>query len=294
MLVCESLDRFMMLNEDFLAENVLNEKIDINMIKDRTKKSAVLAALFVKFLLISGTTTPAEVKQLPPKPEIAQEPLIMRLAEDPNLNKQEMFNGFLNLWDEMKEEKKEERKIFSAAEPGFIDQVNKIVPGRLDTSQIARYDKYDDSILAAAENLKKKGEKVNPNLIKAMMIVETGMNPRKNSLGYEGFPQTKEHIINGWTNDSTGVFHPGINQRYGTNFTIKDMYNPEKAAEFMHYYMKAVSKSKHVKDLKDLIIAYNWGVGNLRKYKKGEKELPKESADYYAMVDTMKGFFPTS
>ncbi len=28
MLVCESLDRFMMLNEDFLAENVLNEKLE--------------------------------------------------------------------------------------------------------------------------------------------------------------------------------------------------------------------------------------------------------------------------
>jgi hypothetical protein len=125
-----------------------------------------------------------------------------------------------------------------------------------------------------------------------MMIVETGMNPRKNSLGFEGFPQTKEHIINGWKNDSTGVFYPGINQRYGTNFTMKDMYNPEKAAEFMYYYMKAVSKSKYVQDLKDLVIAYNWGVGNLKKYKQGEKELPKESADYYAMIDTMSGYFP--
>jgi len=294
MLVCESLDRFMMLNEDFLAENVLNEKIDINLIKDKTKRAGVLAALFVKFLLISGTTTPKEGETLPPKPEIAQEPLILRLAEDPNLNKQKMFNGFLDLWDDMKEEKVEEKKIFSAGDEGFIEAINRIKPGRLDTANIARYDKYDDSILKAAENLKAKGEDANPNLIKAMMIIETGMNPVKNYLGFEGFPQTKEHIINGWTEDSTGVFHPGINQKFGTDFTLKDMYNPEKAAEFMHYYMKAVSKSKYVQDLKDLIIAYNWGVGNLMAYKKGKKELPKQSEDYVKMVDVMQNYFPTS
>ena len=75
---------------------------------------------------------------------------------------------------------------------------------------------------------------------------------------------------------------------------MKDMYDPQKAAEFMHYYMKAVSGSKYVQDLKDLIIAYNWGVGNLRAYKEGRKDLPKESADYYAMVDAMQQYFPSS
>ena len=293
MLLRESLSRFDLLDEGFLADNVMNEKININLITNKAKKAGVLAAMFIKMLLISGTTTP---KDLPPADTVAKEPLILKLAEDNHLTNDEIFTSFEDLFAKYmgKEEKKEEKQIFSAGESGFIDAINKIKPGRLDSSKIAQYDKYDDSILKAVENLKSKGEDADPNLIKAMMLVETGMNPRKNSLGYEGFPQTKEHIINGWTDDSTGVFHPGINQRYGTNFTLKDMYNPEKAAEFMHYYMKAVSSSKHVQDLKDLIIAYNWGVGNLRKYKEGQKDLPQESADYYAMIDTMSDYFPTS
>ena len=122
------------------------------------------------------------------------------------------------------------------------------------------------------------------------MMIETGMNPTKNSLGYEGFPQTKEHIINGWK-DKKGTFHPGINQKFGTDFTLEQMYDAEKAAEFIHYYMKTVARSDYVDDLKDMIIAYNWGVGNLAKYKRGEKELPQQSSDYVKMVDVMQDYF---
>lgn len=295
MLIRESLSRFDLLDDGFLAENVLNEKININQITNKAKKVGVLASLFIKMLLISGTTTP---KDIPPKDTIAKEPIILKLAEDNYLTNDEIFTSFEDLlakyMGQEKEEVKEERKIFSAAEPGFIDAINRIKPGRLDTANIARYDQYDDSILKAAENLKAKGEDADPNLIKAMMIIETGMNPVKNYLGYEGFPQTKEHIINGWKDDSTGVYHPGINQKYGTDFTLADMYDAEKAAEFMHYYMKQVSKSKYVQDVKDLVIAYNWGIGNLMAYKKGEKDLPEQSKDYAKMVDAMQNYFPTS
>jgi hypothetical protein len=291
MLVRESLDRFMMLNEDFLAENVLNEKININQIIDRGKKTGVLAAMFAKFLVFGADVPKEEVRNLPPSQEIAQEPIIQDLAQQDSLTREEIFNGFRELWDQIKGE--ESPRIFSAGEPGFIEAINNIKPGRLDTSKIAQYDKYDDNILKAAENLRAKGEDADPNLIKAMMMIETGMNPRKNHLGYEGFPQTKDHIINGWK-DKEGNFHPGINQKHGTSFTLKDMYDPQKAAEFMHYYMKAVSGSRHVQDLKDLIIAYNWGVGNLIAYKSGKKDLPKQSEDYVKMVDAMQDYFPTS
>ena len=211
MLVCESLDRFMMLNEDFLAENVLNEKLDINAIKDYGKKTGVLASMFLMF---AGGVRPELVNKLPDKQVLANSPIMLQMAGEDYLQRDDIFKGFremLNLYQNDAKEV-EESRLFSAGTPGFIEAVNKIKPGRLDTSNIARYDKHDDSILAAMDSLESKGEDVNPNLIKAMMIVETGMNPTKNSLGYEGFPQTKEHIINGWEDDSTGVFHPGINQ----------------------------------------------------------------------------------
>lgn len=296
MLVRESLSRFDLLNEEFLAENVLNEKIDINLIANKAKKIGVLSAMFLKFLLISGAGEVKSEETIPSKQEIAKEPLILKLANEDYLDKSEIFDGFNDLlvkYSDLAKEKKGEAeapKIVQAT-PEFIESINKIKPGRLDTSKIERYNKFDDEILRATENLEKKGEDPNPDLIKAIMIIETGMNPTKNYLGFEGFPQTKEHIINGWTDDSTGVFHPGINQRYGTDFSIKDMYNAEKAAEFIHYYLKTVSKSKYVENLKDLIIAYNWGIGNLGAYKRGEKDLPEQSADYVQMVKAMKDYF---
>ena len=172
----------------------------------------------------------------------------------------------------------------------FISDLDTIKPGRFAKDMIDRYNKFDKEILQAIDTLKARGENPDADFIKAIMLIETGMNPTKNSLGYEGFPQTKEHIINGWTGKD-GTFHPGINQRYGTDFTLKDMYDPGKAAEFIHYYTKALQKSKHVDSVEDMIIAYNWGTGNLGKYKNGKKDLPKESAEYVKMLNAMKKHF---
>jgi len=180
--------------------------------------------------------------------------------------------------------------IFSLGAAGLITSINSVVPDRLSKEKIPRYDKYDKDILKAVNNLKAKDENPDADLIKAIMIIETGMHPRKNSLGFEGFPQTKKHIINGWK-DKKGVFHPGINQKYDTNFTIEDMYNAEKAAEFIYYYTKSLKKSKYVKTTEDIIIAYNWGVGNLGKYKNGKEKLPKQSKDYVEMIKILQKYF---
>ena len=187
MIVRESLSRFDLLDDGFLAENILNEKLDINLIANKAKRTGILAAMFLKFLLISGTGSTGITENPPEKKQIEQDPIILSLASQDNLTKDEIFTGFDSLWKKymgQEEEVKEEKRIFSAADPGFIDAINMIKPGRLDTSKVARYDKYDDQILAAADKLNAKGENADPNLIKAMMIVETGMNPRKNSLGY--------------------------------------------------------------------------------------------------------------
>ena len=288
MLVRESLSRFDLLNEDFLAENVLNEKFDINLLSSKAQKLAVLASMFVMF---AGGRAPELANDLDKK-EIAKKPLMMKLADEDFLERDNIFTSF----DDLLSLYKQKDQVAAAPEilqatPEFIESINKIKPGRLDTANIERYNQFDDAILKAAANLEAKGEDPNQDLIKAIMIIETGMNPTKNKLGFEGFPQTKEHIINGWEDDSTGVFHPGINQRYGTNFTMKDMYDAEKAAEFIHYYLKTVAKSKHVNDLQDMIIAYNWGIGNLGAYKRGEKKLPDQSKDYVKMIDVMQDYF---
>ena len=72
---------------------------------------------------------------------------------------------------------------------------------------------------------------------------------------------------------------------------MEDMYNAEKAAEFVHYYTKALKKSEYVNSIEDIIIAYNWGMGNLGKYKRGEKTLPNQSKDYVAMMKVLQKYF---
>jgi len=182
------------------------------------------------------------------------------------------------------------KEIFSVADQGLIKAINNVVPGRLSSAKIPQYDKYDDAILKACENLKAKGEKPDANLIKAIMIIETGMNPRINHKGFQGFPQTKKHLIDGWK-DKDGTYHPGINKKFGTNFTIEDMYDAEKSAEFIYYYVKGLKKSIYVKTVDDVIIAYNWGMGNLGKYKRGEVKLPNESANYVKMMKVLQKYF---
>lgn len=169
-----------------------------------------------------------------------------------------------------------EQPILSLSKnPELIDELNRISPGRFSKEVSSTYDKYDNEILSAVNDLEKIGEAANPNIIKSIMLIETGMRPRKNKLGYEGFPQTKSYIVD------------GINNRFGTNFTMDDMYDPKEAAKFIHYYLKDVGKSRHVNTLMDSLTAYNWGLGNLAKSKRGERTLPRETHEYLKLANTL-------
>lgn len=161
----------------------------------------------------------------------------------------------------------------------IINDINAVVPKRMSVEKINQYEQYNKSILNAVQKLKAKGEKPDADLIKAIMLIETGMKPRKNKLGYEGFPQTKKHIIQ------------DINARYHTNFTMEDMYNAERSAEFIHYYIKSLQRSQYVNNLEDMVIAYNWGLGNLINYKNGLEKLPTQSKDYVKMIKVLQKYF---
>lgn len=271
MLVYESLDRFIMLNEDFLAENILNEKININSIVDRGKKLGVLASMF----LIFANSKTSELN-LPEKNLIVKELIIKNMSQENFLSKEEIFTGFKDLLNLYYQKGKLEKPKILYASKDLIDSINVIKPGFLDFSKIQQYNQYDDEILNVVEKLKSIGEKPNANLIKGIMLIETKMKPIKNKLGFEGFPQTKNYIIK------------SINKRNKTNFTMEDMYNPSKSAEFIHYYLKTIARSDYVKNLEDLIIAYNWGLGNLKKYKRGEEKLPKQTKDYINIIKVMR------
>lgn len=75
------------------------------------------------------------------------------------------------------------------------------------------------------------------------------------------------------------------NQRNNTKLVLEDLFNAEISKMISNwYYNKIIPEYFRAYKIQDTIenrlVAYNWGVGNLRKYLRGEKTLPKETRDY--------------
>ena len=159
----------------------------------------------------------------------------------------------------------------------LIGLLNRIHPNRFSEASINRYNKYDKDIGLAVAELKEMGEKPNPTLIKSIMFIETHMNPRRNRLGFEGFPQTKMKHVN-W-----------VNQGQGQNFTFDDLYDAKESAKLIHFFFKQLQQRyDHINDVKTAAIGYNWGAGNYRKYKKRiKKKMPHETQIYVKLLDTI-------
>jgi hypothetical protein len=158
----------------------------------------------------------------------------------------------------------------------MVEDLNKVTPNRFSSSFLKRYNHYDENMEKQREALDIGGTRA--NLIKSIMLKETGMSPRRNSKGYEGFPQ-----INKYNLDT-------LNRKYGKDFSMEDTYDFDKSVEIINTYLEDVKRSEHVNSDEEVLIAYNWGLGNLKKYKKGEKELPKETEDYLKLFKIIKKY----
>lgn len=157
----------------------------------------------------------------------------------------------------------------------LISKLAGINKNRFTSKYLSRYNSLDDRIEKALHVLRDKGETPNYSLIKAIIMIESGMIPRKNRLGFQGYPQTKWKYVK------------GINKKFGTDFTMKDLYDPERSAQFIHYYMKALEPLSYINDFEDLAASYNMGVGNYKKYLQGKRKMKKETQDYVALAKTM-------
>lgn len=91
MLIAESVYPF--LNEDFLAKQILNEKFDLNSIKDKAKKLGILASLFLL------TASNKGIEDLPSKEEVASSKPLIYLAQQPYVSKQQIEIKFDELFD---------------------------------------------------------------------------------------------------------------------------------------------------------------------------------------------------
>lgn len=77
-------------------------------------------------------------------------------------------------------------------------------------------------------------------------------------------------------------------------FSHEEMYNPAFAYKVAYWYFNVAIprylKNWNIEDTTDhRIIAYNFGIGNLRKYLAGEKELPQITKNYIKKYHNLKG-----
>lgn len=71
-----------------------------------------------------------------------------------------------------------------------------------------------------------------------------------------------------------------------------DLFDPEHNTRVRDWYMNWLSNHKIIKNssnsdfdkARNMLIAYNWGIGNLQKYLNGEKELPEETRKYIEKI----------
>jgi hypothetical protein len=57
-----------------------------------------------------------------------------------------------------------------------------------------------------------------------------------------------------------------------------DLFDREYSEKVARYYIFWLMQ--RTKTVEELLIAWNWGIGNLRKYQAGKKRLPKETKDF--------------
>ena len=66
---------------------------------------------------------------------------------------------------------------------------------------------------------------------------------------------------------------------------LEDPFDPIASVDAAGKYMAKLLK-RYDGDVPTALAAYNWGMGNVGKYKKGTKDMPKETRDYVGVVTT--------
>jgi len=73
------------------------------------------------------------------------------------------------------------------------------------------------------------------------------------------------------------------NQIHRTKYSKQDLYNPETNKKIGQWYVRWISnylKKKKLYSVDNVLICYNWGIGNFLKYKENKKSLPIETQQY--------------
>lgn len=77
-----------------------------------------------------------------------------------------------------------------------------------------------------------------------------------------------------------------------SHWLLEDLFNPSINREIGTWYLKRIwfhylPHYKLNQTIENLLIAYNFGIGNLVKYKQGKIKLPKETRDYISKYNKL-------
>jgi len=106
----------------------------------------------------------------------------------------------------------------------------------------------------------------------AIATIESSNNPKaisyKGASSGRGLYQISEILLKHY------------NQVHKTNIKSEELFTADVNERVAIWYIGWLEKRPYVESDEDILIAYNWGYGNLIKFKKGKRSLPKETKDY--------------
>jgi len=130
-----------------------------------------------------------------------------------------------------------------------------------------------------------KGEEI---CIPCIIQIESSGNPnayneKSGAIGLMQITKTCLEDFNDWSwriTDNEGRNPLPIKEP--PRYNMGDMYNPSKNVEVGTWYLNRI-KNHYLKGkgtIEDILICYNWGYGNWRKWKAGKVKLPRETRNY--------------
>lgn len=84
----------------------------------------------------------------------------------------------------------------------------------------------------------------------------------------------------------TSVCLKHFNSVNGRTFTESDLFNKDINRMVFDWYIHWLSH--HCSNDKEVLISFNWGIGNMKKWKAGKKKLPLETVNYLRRYHELK------
>ena len=112
-------------------------------------------------------------------------------------------------------------------------------------------------------------------ILSIIAIIESsnGVKMYNSKSGAIGKYQITKIVVKEWSKYHSKKYKAEDLWKDNVNEKIADWYLNKRIPEMLRYYRYKAS-------VENILMCYNWGIGNFLKYKKGKKRLPKETKRY--------------